>query len=344
MKKIFINEIKENEKVGSIFLVKQKSILHTKAGNSYLNLLLVDKTGAIKGRVWEHAESLAKLFQKDDFIRIQSTAVTYQDSLQLNISKITPCPLSEIAISDFLPHTKNDTEQTFLKLKSIMEEIKNPYLKQLVEVFMADEEFVRLFKLSPAAKEMHHVYLGGLLEHTLSVSTLILQVNKHYEDLNVDLLLTGGILHDIGKIHELTYARSFDYSDEGRLIGHITLSVEMINEKIRLIPDFPQALATEFKHLIISHHGEYHFGSPKRPKTLEAFILYYLDNLDAKVEGIQSFIQQEQDNQSKCAGYHRMLERYIYKSLDPTEQKDPESTQEEGNTSCQIVTGKKDNA
>jgi len=176
---------------------------------------------------------------------------------------------------------------------------------------------------------MHHVYLGGLLEHTLSLSNLILQISKHYEGLNVDLLLTGGILHDIGKIHELTYSRSFDYSDSGRLIGHITLGVEMMNEKIRLIPDFPQELAVELRHLIISHHGEYQYGSPKRPKTLEALMLYYLDDLDAKVEEIQSFIQREEENQSKCAGYHQMLERYIYKTLDSKNQKDSESKREE---------------
>ncbi len=325
MKKIFVNEIKENEKVESTFLVKQKSISFTKTGKPYLNLTLIDKTGEINGKVWEQAESLSKLFKKDDFIKIKSSSVTYQNSLQLNISAITLCPTSEIDITGFLPQAKNDIEQTFLKLKTIIEEVRNPHLKQLLDLFMADEQFVRLFKTSPAAKNLHHVYLGGLLEHTLSVSNLILQVCEHYQGLNLDLLLTGGILHDAGKIHELTCSRSFDYSDQGRLIGHITLGVEMIDEKIRLIPDFPRELAIELKHLIISHHGEYQYGSPKRPKTVEALILYYLDDLDAKVEEIQSFIQQEQENQSKCAGYHRMLERYIYKSL----QNDSESEQEE---------------
>jgi len=339
MKKIFVNEIKENEKVESIFLVKQKSISFTKAGNPYLNLTLIDKTGEVNGKVWEQAEKLAKLFQKDDFVKIQSTAVTYQNSLQLNISSIIPLSPSEIDITNFLPQAKNDIEQTFLKLKAIIEEVNNTHLKKLLDLFIADNQLIKLFKLAPAAKKMHHVYLGGLLEHTLSLSNLILQISKHYEGLNVDLLLTGGILHDIGKIHELTYSRSFDYSDSGRLIGHITLGVEMINEKIRLIPDFPQELAVELRHLIISHHGEYQYGSPKRPKTLEAFILYYLDDLDAKVEEIQSFIQREEENQSKCAGYHKMLERFIYKTLDSKGQKDSESNQEEGNYSQSHTTG-----
>ena len=339
MKKIFVNEIKENEKVESIFLVKQKSISFTKAGSPYLNLTLIDKTGEVNGKVWEQAEKLAKLFQKDDFVKIQSTAVTYQNSLQLNISSIIPLSPSEIDITNFLPQAKNDIEQTFLKLKAIIEEVNNTHLKKLLDLFIADNQLIKLFKLAPAAKKMHHVYLGGLLEHTLSLSNLILQISKHYEGLNVDLLLTGGILHDIGKIHELTYSRSFDYSDSGRLIGHITLGVEMINEKIRLIPDFPQELAVELRHLIISHHGEYQYGSPKRPKTLEAFILYYLDDLDAKVEEIQSFIQREEENQSKCAGYHKMLERFIYKTLDSKGQKDSESNQEEGNYSQSHTTG-----
>jgi len=329
MKKVFIKEINENDKVKSIFLVKRKSISFTKAGTPYLNLTLIDKTGEVNGKVWEKAEKLAKIFQKDDFIKIKSTAVTYQNSLQLNISSIIPLSPSEIDITNFLPQAKNDIEQTFLKLKAIIEEVSNAHLKKLLDLFIADDQLIRLFKLAPAAKKMHHVYLGGLLEHTLSLSNLILQISKHYEGLNVDLLLTGGILHDIGKIHELTYSRSFDYSDSGRLIGHITLGVEMINEKIRLIPDFPQELAVELRHLIISHHGEYQYGSPKRPKTLEALILYYLDDLDAKVEEIQSFIQREEENQSKCAGYHQMLERYIYKTLDSKDQKDSESKREE---------------
>jgi len=329
MKKVFIKEINENDKVESIFLVKRKSISFTKAGTPYLNLTLIDKTGEVNGKVWEQAVKLAKIFQKDDFIKIKSTAVTYQNSLQLNISSIIPLSPSEIDITNFLPQAKNDIEQTFLKLKAIIEEVSNAHLKKLLDLFIADDQLIRLFKLAPAAKKMHHVYLGGLLEHTLSLSNLILQISKHYEGLNVDLLLTGGILHDIGKIHELTYSRSFDYSDSGRLIGHITLGVEMINEKIRLIPDFPQELAVELRHLIISHHGEYQYGSPKRPKTLEALMLYYLDDLDAKVEEIQSFIQREEENQSKCAGYHQMLERYIYKTLDSKDQKDSESKREE---------------
>jgi 3'-5' exoribonuclease len=296
MKTIFVQDIRENQELESTFLVKQKGLARTKAGNPYLNLTLGDNTGEIKGKVWDHAEPLAQRFQKDDFIRVQATAVTYQNVLQLTISSLTRCASSEIDITDFLPQARHDREE-------------------LLDLFLADEDFIRLFKDAPAAKKLHHVYVGGLLEHTLSISNLILQIGSHYGGLNRDLLLTGGILHDIGKVHELTYSRAFDYSTAGRLLGHILLGIEMINEKISLIPDFPHDVALELKHLVISHHGQYEYGSPKRPKTLEALILSYLDDLDAKVEDLQSFIQREQETSSKCAGYHQMLNRYIYKSL-----------------------------
>ena len=315
MKTIFVKDIRENQKLESTFLVKHKGVARTRTGNPYLNLTLGDTTGEIKGKVWDHAEPLAQRFQKDDFIRVQATAGTYQDTLQLTISSLTRCASSEIDITDFLPQAKNDREETFNKLRTIATNIKNEHLKQLLDLFLTDEDFIRLFKNAPAAKKLHHVYVGGLLEHTLSLSNLILQIGNHYGGLNRDLLLTGGILHDIGKVHELTYSRAFDYSDAGRLLGHIMLGVEMINEKISLLPDFPHDVALELKHLIISHHGQYEYGSPKRPKTVEALILSYLDDLDAKVEDLQSFIQREQENHSKCAGYHQMLNRYIYKSL-----------------------------
>lgn len=315
MKKIFVKDIRENQKVESTFLVLHKGVARTRAGNPYLNLTLGDTTGEIKGKVWDHAEALAQRFQKDDFIRVQATAATYQNALQLTISSLTCCPSSQIDITDFLPQAKHDREETFAKLATIVTTVKNEHLRKLLDLFLADEDFIGLLKSAPAAKKLHHVYVGGLLEHTLSVSHLILQIGAHYEGLNRDLLLTGGILHDIGKVHELTYSRAFDYSDEGRLLGHIMLGIEMINEKISLLPDFPREVALELKHLIISHHGQYEFGSPKRPKTLEALILSYLDDLDAKVADLQLFIQREQENHSKCAGYHQMLNRYIYKSL-----------------------------
>ena len=323
MKTVFIKDIKENQKVASTFLVKQKNISRTKAGKPFLNLTLSDKTGEVIGRVWEDADTLARLFQKDDFISLESTSVTYQNALQLNITSLTLCPPSEIDITDYLPEAERDREELFGELTAIIETINNPYLKQLLDLFLEDQTFVDLFKSAPAAKKLHHVYIGGLLEHTVSVAKLILKVGSHYGNLNLDLLLTAGILHDIGKVHELTFSRSFDYSDAGRLLGHIVIGLEMITENINRIPDFPFGLAMELKHLVISHHGQYDYGSPKRPKTLEAFILFYVDDLDAKVNDLRSFTGSEPDNHSRCAGYHKMLDRYIFTSLEFQDSLDP---------------------
>jgi 3'-5' exoribonuclease len=186
-------------------------------------------------------------------------------------------------------------------------------LGKLLESFFADEDFVKKFKLAPAAKAVHHVYLGGLLEHTLSVVQLILLVGPRYKGINQDLLVAGAILHDIGKISEISFDRSFDYTDPGRLLGHITLTVEMIDEKIRAIPEFPQDLSLLLKHIILSHHGEYAFGSPKRPKTLEALLLHQLDDLDAKINGFLAWIEREKDFPSRWTTYHKLFDRFILK-------------------------------
>jgi 3'-5' exoribonuclease len=316
MKTVFVKDIKKNQKVVSTFLVKQKNISRTKAGKPFLNLTLSDKTGEVIGRVWENAETFAQCFQNDDFISLESTSVTYQNALQLNITSLTRCPPSEIDITDYLPETERDREELFGELTAIIETINNPHLKELLDLFLEDQAFIYLFKSAPAAKKLHHVYIGGLLEHTVSVANLILKICAHYGNLNLDLLLTAGILHDIGKVHELTFLRSFDYSDAGRLLGHIVIGLEMITEKINSLPDFPVDLAMELKHLVISHHGQYDYGSPKRPKTLEGFILFYVDDLDAKVNDLRSFTGIKTDNHSRCAGYHKILDRYIFKSLE----------------------------
>ncbi len=316
MEKLFVKEIKENSRIESVFLVKEKNVGVTKNGNPYMNLILMDRTGEIAAKVWDNVESLDRIFKKDDFVKVKSRALLYQGNLQLNISFLEKYPEDNIDISDFLPTGTKDREAMFLEIKAIIEKINDAYLKQLLNLFFSDdEEITALFKKSPAAKGMHHVFIGGLLEHTLSVARLAKQVTEHYSypGLNADLLITGALLHDIGKIYELSCDRSFDYTDIGRLLGHITLGVEIIAKKISLIDGFPNDLAVMLKHLILSHHGEYLYGSPKKPKTLEALILYYIDDLDAKIAGFKSFIEQDKDQDSKWTKYHKLYERYIYK-------------------------------
>jgi 3'-5' exoribonuclease len=310
--KTYINQIKENDQVESLFLVKEKSSGITKTGNAYLKLKLVDCSGEIEGRIWTLVENLAVSFEKDDFVRILGKAVSFQEHLQLNITHIERVEEEEILFSDFFPVVEKDIDEMFRSLLEISQQIKNPHLNRLLQLFWEDESFTKLFKMAPASKWLHHNYLGGLLEHTLSLAQLALINASHYDGLNLDLLLTASILHDLGKVDELSYHRSFDYSDEGRLLGHIVLGIERVEDKIRLLPDFPKDLSTLLKHFLLSHHGQYHWGSPKRPMTLEAVMLHFLDDMDAKINGIQQFIKKQVPEGSKWSTYHRTFEQYFY--------------------------------
>jgi 3'-5' exoribonuclease len=311
--KIFINDLKRGQTVESTFLVREKILTKTKSGNPYLSLHLADRTGEIDGRVWDNAIDFAPLFEPDDFIKVRGEVDEFQGTLQLRILKLRRCQEEEIQLDDFLPRTPRNIEGMLAELRRIASQVNPPFLRRLLDAFLADEDFVRKFKLAPAAKAVHHVYIGGLLEHTLSVVQLIHLVGPRYKGINQDLLITGGILHDIGKISELSFDRSFDYTDPGRLLGHITLTVEMLDEKIRSMPEFPEDLSLLLKHIILSHHGEYAFGSPKRPKTLEALLLHHLDDLDAKLHGFLAWIEKEKDTPSRWTTYHKLFDRFIFK-------------------------------
>jgi 3'-5' exoribonuclease len=312
--KTLINDIKETDSVDSLFLVQEKSSGITKTGNTYLKLKLVDRSGEMEGRIWTSVESFAESFKKDDFVHVKGKAVSFQEHLQLNITSIERVREEEILFSDFFPMVEKDIDEMFRSLLDISQQIKNPNLSQLLQLFWEDESFVKLFKIAPASKWIHHNYLGGLLEHTLSIAQLVLKNASHYNGLNLDLLLTASILHDLGKVDELSYHRSFDYSDEGRLLGHIILGIERLEDKIRKLPDFPKDLSTLLKHFLLSHHGQYMWGSPKRPMTLEAVMLHYLDDMDAKINGIQQFIRKQVPEGSRWSTYHRIFEQNFYVS------------------------------
>ncbi len=310
--KVYINELRENGPVDSLFLVKEKSSAVTKTGNAYLRLKLVDRSGEIEGRIWTSVENFAEFFEKDSFVHVTGRAVSFQERLQLNITSIESIREEEILFPDFFPMTEKDIDGMFESLREISRQIKNPHLNRLLQLFWEDESFVKLFKMAPASKWLHHNYLGGLLEHTLSVAQLALKNAGHYPGLDIDLLLTGSIFHDLGKVDELSYHHSFDYSDEGRLLGHIVLGIERVENKIRQLADFPKDLSTLLKHFLLSHHGQYIWGSPKKPMTLEAVMLHFLDDMDAKINGIQQFIKKEVPEGSRWSAYHRMFEQYFY--------------------------------
>ena len=310
--KTYINEMKENDNVDSLFLVKEKASGLTKTGNIYLRLKLIDRSGEMEGRIWNSVETFTESFEKDDFVRVKGKAISFQEHLQLNITQIERIEQEAVVLSDFFPMAERDIDEMLQALLQISRQVENQHLGQLLSLFWEDSAFLERFKMAPASKSLHHTYLGGLLEHTLSLAQLVLRITNHYSGFNVDLLITGSILHDLGKVDELSYHRSFDYSDEGRLLGHIILGIQRVEDKIRQLPNFPKDLSMLVKHLLLSHHGQYIWGSPKRPMTLEAVMLHYLDDMDAKVNGIKQFLKSQVQEGSRWSPYHRMFDQFFY--------------------------------
>ncbi|OPY84346.1 MAG: 3'-5' exoribonuclease YhaM [Syntrophus sp. PtaU1.Bin208] len=313
VKNIYIKDIQSGEKVTDSFLVTEKNLAFSQKGSPYLNLRLKDKTGQVEGKIWDNAQEWDRQFRKGDVVQVNARAVSFKNALQLSIHSLVVLDDADILLNDYLPTTRGSIEAMFADLKSFIEGIESPPLKKLLKAFFDDRETAERFKRAPAAKGFHHIYLGGLLEHTHSVIRLLDQIASHYPGVNRDLLLTGGILHDIGKIREFSYDRLVEYSDEGRLIGHIIIGVEMVDQKIAGIPDFPESLAMELRHLILSHHGILEYGSPKRPKTLEALMVHYVDDLDAKVNAFQEYLNDFRNEETGWTPFHRFLERYLYR-------------------------------
>lgn len=313
MKKKCVADIRDRDLVETVFLVKDKIIAMAKNGKPYLTLKLMDKTGEVDAKVWDNADEVGALFDRNDFLAVRAKASVYLGKMQLIVSELKRVPEDSVELADFLPETERDINAMVAELHALIATLKDPELGRLMHAFFQDPELLAQYRVAPAAKGMHHVYLGGLLEHSLAVAKLVDAMVPLYDGLNRDLLIVGALLHDIGKVREMTYLRCFDYSDEGKLIGHITIGVEMLQERISKLPGFPAELAMLLKHMILSHHGQYEYGSPKRPKTLEATILSYLDDLDSKINGIRTHIRKEPDNPSRWTSYHRLYDRYFFK-------------------------------
>lgn len=312
MKNQFIHDIKVGGFVDDIFVLAEKTMAQKRDGNNFLNITLSDKTGVIKGVVWDNVEQISAAVASGDFVRIQGKVNEYKGEFQLVIKNMEGCSGESIDPADFLPATSRDIDSMFDRLVRIISSLETDFFRKLIEAFWNDEEFVRNFKAAPAAKRMHHAYIGGLLEHTLSMVSLADKVAGHYSGINRDLLLTGALLHDIGKVREYEYEVSIDYSDEGRLLSHIVMGLEMVDEKLAEIKDFPKDQLLLLKHMIVSHHGSREFGSPEPPKTIEAVVLNYIDELDSKVKGIRDFIESEDPNET-WTSFHRVLDRHFYK-------------------------------
>jgi len=304
--------MKAGQAVDDIFVARDKKQAYKKDGDPYLSLVLVDRSGSMRAVAWDNVPLISKAFAAGDYVRVRGDVREYRDTLQVVVRGLERANPAKVDATDFLPATERDVDKMLDRLIHTSQTVENKHLSSLLAAFFEDKAFVDLFKKAPAAKKMHHAYLGGLLEHTLSIVRLIEAISGHYKGVDQDLLLTGGILHDIGKVYEFSYETHIDYSDAGRLLNHIVIGAEMLERKINAIKDFPENLALVLKHMIVSHHGTRDFGSPEPPKTLEAIILNYLDDLDAKVSAVRTFMDAE-DPQATWTSYHRVLDRFFYK-------------------------------
>jgi len=327
---VWLKDITENEKVSGCYLVKEKKAGTTRKGDPFLSLVLADRTGEIEARIWEGADELSPLFFEGDIVQIEGHSSSYKGKLQITLSNLD-VPQLDVDPAVFLESSTYDSSEMMKDLREILRRVKNAHLRRLIDRFMGDSDFISGFEKAPAAKNFHHNYLGGLLEHTLSVCRMAINVSKHYPQLDRDLLLTAAFLHDIGKIEELRFDLRFDYTDRGRLIGHVVLGVIMLDKKLDELKKFPKDLAARLKHMILSHHGEYEFGSPKKPKFLEAFALHLIDDLDAKINGLGRFMDKDQQ-EGAWTDFNRLFERYFLKgTLAPSlEEKSEESRETDG--------------
>lgn len=304
----FIETLREGERISEIYLCKQKQSALTKAGKSYENVTLQDKTGTLDAKIWDPGSVGIEEFAALDYIAVTGDVTCFQGNLQLSIKRVRKCRMGEYDPQDYLPVSTSDRDKMLQKLTDFIETVKNPYLNQLLHSFFDDEVFVKRFCFHSAAKSVHHGFVGGLLEHTLGVTRNCDYFAGNYPILNRDLLVTAAIFHDIGKITELSEFPANDYTDEGQLLGHIVIGTEMITEKIRTIPDFPVRLANELKHCILAHHGELEFGSPKKPALVEALALSFADNVDAKMQSLKEMFSNVPENNLEWQGYNRLFE------------------------------------
>ena len=288
MKTSFVTDLGTEQNITSFFLVHEKEIRNTREGKAYLRLELGDRSGTIEARMWDQFDTAVKDINRDDFVKVQARVEVYRNKPQLSLQQLRLAKPEEIDLADFLLHTKEDVEKLYSQLLEYANSIGNPWLMKLVTGIVSNPEIAAKYKRAPAAKVMHHAYLGGLLEHVISLCGLAKQVAEHYPELDTDLLLTAAILHDVGKLDELCYERAVGYTVEGQLLGHIMMEFETVSKAIDAIEGFPVNLKTVVQHLLISHHGQYEFGSPKLPMIREALAFHYLDDLDSKLAAVRA--------------------------------------------------------
>ena len=313
MKSPYIGELQPNQVITGVFLVQSKDVRQKRTGEPYLSLVLGDRSGDIDAKMWDNVAEVLDSFDRDDFVRVKGLMQVYQNRPQFTIHKMVRVEEREVDFADYFPCSERSPEEMFAELREIIAGISTPHLRALLTAFMDDESIALPYRTAPAAKTVHHAFLGGLIEHVLSLCRLAKLTAAHYRDIDLDLLLTGVILHDVGKVRELTYERSFGYSNEGQLLGHIVIALRMIDEKLAQVPGFPEETRALLAHMIISHHGELEFGSPRVPLFPEALLLHHLDNMDSKMECMRRPSRGTATCTGCWTGYVPPLERTVLK-------------------------------
>lgn len=311
MKSPYVGDLVPNETVTTQFLVVSKEIRQKKTGEPYLTLHLADRTGEIEAKMWDNVAEVMHTFDRDDFVKVKGFAQLYQSRSQFTVHRLRRLEEHEIDFADFFPCSERDGDEMWRELQDTINGLTNPHLRALLQIVFSDAHLASMYRMAPAAKNIHHACRGGLIEHVLSLCALSRLMASHYKDIDPDLLITGAILHDIGKVEELSYSRSFGYSSDGQLLGHIVLGVRLLGNAFAKLPDFPPRLRTLVEHLIISHHGELEFGSPKVPAFPEALLLHHLDNLDSKMDAMRSAMKRDTHSDSEFTGWVASLERIL---------------------------------
>lgn len=307
----YIESLRDGERVNDIYLCKYKQTALTKAGKPYENVILQDKTGTIDAKIWDPGSLGIDEFEAMDYVAVTGDVLSFQGNLQLSIKRARKASEGEYEPKDYLPITDKDVDEMLRELMGYLDSVKNPYLNRLLHSFFDEEGFQNAFCFHSAAKSVHHGFVGGLLEHTLSVTRNCDYFAKNYPFLNRDLLISAAIFHDVGKLKELSTFPENDYTDAGQLLGHIMIGAEWVGEKIKQIENFPPVLENELKHCILAHHGELEFGSPKKPALIEALALSFADNLDAKMETVKEALDSVPKNNLQWQGYNRLLDSNI---------------------------------
>jgi 3'-5' exoribonuclease len=318
MSRVYVNQLGPQDNIDQVFVAAEKQLRPNRNGNLYLQLELSDRTGKIGGRMWNASEAVYKAFENGDYVRVEGTTQLFQGAVQLIVTRLSKVPRSEVNPDDFSPLRAVEVDKLVLRLGEILRSLTDPALQTLAECFLLDEAFMAKFTRAPAGVKNHHAYLGGLLEHVVNLMEAALRVSPCYPQVDRNLLLMGAFLHDIGKIDELRYERDLSYSDEGQLIGHLVMAISLLESKIAEAEKLsgeaiPAETVLRLKHMIVSHHGEYGYGSPKLPMTLEAVALYCLDNLDAKVNAFQQLLRDDPNVDSPWTAFYSNLDRKLFK-------------------------------